>query len=140
MQATNLLNSLIEGAADNDIYQKLATSFDDFLILTRRMQYVYERFLTEVLGVGTAPAADAKARETRVELIQGSLNKDSFRNNVKEGFDIYNLINQLALSLPEVLDALKDFTKSEAYQFFRFNTGNVEIIKDEEIMTICFPI
>jgi Mn-dependent DtxR family transcriptional regulator len=67
MQATNLLNSLIEGAADNDIYQKLATSFDDFLILTRRMQYVYERFLTEVLGVTKDPAAtDAKARETRV--------------------------------------------------------------------------
>jgi hypothetical protein len=140
MQATNLLNSLIEGAADDDIYQKLATSFDDFLILTRRMQYVYERFLTEVLGVGTAPAPDAKARDARVQLIQGSLNKDSFRNNVKEGFDIFNLINQLALSLPEVLDALTDFTKSEAYGFFKFNTGNVEILKDDEIMTICFPI
>lgn len=75
-----------------------------------------------------------------MELIQGSLNKDSFRNNVKEGFDIFNLINQLALSLPEVLEALGDFTKGEAYQFFKFNTGNVEIIKDEEIMTICFPI
>jgi hypothetical protein len=59
---------------------------------------------------------------------------------VKEGFDIFNLINQLALSLPEVVDILKDFSKSEAYQFFKYNTGNVEIIKDEEIMTICFPI
>lgn len=68
------------------------------------------------------------------------MNKDSFRNNVKEGFDIFNLINQLALSLPEVLDALADFTKSEAYGFFLFNTGHVEILKDDEIMTICFPI
>jgi hypothetical protein len=66
MQSTNLLNSLIEGAADHDIYEKLATSFDDFLILTRRMQYVYERFLTEVLGVGTAQPSDAKARDARV--------------------------------------------------------------------------
>ena len=46
----------------------------------------------------------------------------------------------MALSIPEVNTIFKDFSKGEAYQFFKYNTGNVEIIKEDDIMTINFPI
>lgn len=35
---------------------------------------------------------------------------------------------------------MKPFSAKNAYQFFEQNTGNVEIQKDGEIMTIYFPI
>jgi len=46
---------------------------------------------------------------------------------VVEGFDIYSLINQLSILLPDVEDKISQFTGSPSYSFFKKNTGNVEI-------------
>ena len=60
--------------------------------------------------------------------------------NVMEGFNIYSLISQISLLLPEVNNKIKEFSESDPYKFFNYNTGNIEIQKDGEIMTIYFPI
>jgi hypothetical protein len=49
MSAIKLLLSLIEGSVDMDIYRQIADSLDDFLILTRRMGTIYDRFIHDEL-------------------------------------------------------------------------------------------
>jgi hypothetical protein len=39
-----------------------------------------------------------------------------------------------------VKEKINEFSSTNIYQFFKRNTGNVEIIKDNEVMTIYFPI
>jgi hypothetical protein len=68
------------------------------------------------------------------------LSKDSLKDEIIEGFDIYILINQLAVALPKVQTLTSGWTDYTMYQFFKKNTGNVEVIKNGEIMTIYFPI
>ena len=46
---------------------------------------------------------------------------------IVEGFDIYSLINQLSILLPDVEDKISLFTEGPFYSFFKNNTGNVEI-------------
>ena len=88
MQAVKLLLSLIEGAVDADVYRQLADSLDDFVILKRRLETIYERFVVEDLRL---------PRETSTnKQVDAALRKDSFLGRIFEGFDIYCLINQLA--------------------------------------------
>lgn len=47
--AIKLLLSIIEGPVDTEIYRQIADSLDDFEILIRRMEKIYEKFITEVL-------------------------------------------------------------------------------------------
>ena len=52
MQAVRLLLSLIEGSIDMDVYKQVADSLDDFVILKRRLETIYERFVNEDLKIG----------------------------------------------------------------------------------------
>ncbi len=49
--AIKLLLSIIEGPVNTEIYKALANSFDDFVILTKRMEIIYERFVSQDLGL-----------------------------------------------------------------------------------------
>jgi hypothetical protein len=100
MNSIKLLLSLIEGPVDTEIYRKIADSLDDFTILKKRLESIYERF---------------------------SLKKDSFKNQIVEGFDIFTLINQLCIALVDVKTLIKPFSSKNSYIFFKQNTGNVEI-------------
>jgi hypothetical protein len=51
MNSIKLLLSLIEGPVDTEIYRKIADSLDDFTILKKRLESIYERFLDEELGL-----------------------------------------------------------------------------------------
>ena len=42
--------------------------------------------------------------------------------------------------MTEVREKIKDFKETIIYEFFFKNSGNVEVQKDGEIMTIYFPI
>ena len=65
----------------------MADSLDDFVIMKRRLETIYQRFITE----------DLKLNEgATVAQVDASLRKNSFLGCILEGFDIYCLINQLA--------------------------------------------
>jgi hypothetical protein len=72
--------------------------------------------------------------------VNSNLKRDSFLGNIIEGFDIYTLINQLAIALPDVKEIMRPYQDTNAYMFFKYHTGNVEVQKDNDIMTIYFPI
>lgn len=86
MQAVRLLLSLIEGSIDMDVYKQVADSLDDFVILKRRLETIYERFVNEDLKIG---------EQATLAQVDASLRKESFLGVILEGFDIYCLINQL---------------------------------------------
>ena len=37
-------------------------------------------------------------------------------------------------------DRIATFTKTSSFQFFKHNTGNVEVVKNGEILEIFFPV
>ena len=82
MNSIKLLLSLIEGPVDTEIYRKIADSLDDFTILKKRLESIYERFLDEELGLPP---------DAPISQITLSLKKDSFKNQIVEGFDIFTL-------------------------------------------------
>lgn len=49
MSAIKLLLSLIEGSVDMEIYKQISDSLDDFNILLKRMEVIFDRFVTEKL-------------------------------------------------------------------------------------------
>jgi len=44
------------------------------------------------------------------------------------------------MALPDVKEKIDSFSATNIFQFFKRNTGNVEVHKDDEVMTIYFPI
>jgi len=131
MSAIKLLLSIIEGPVDTDIYRQIADSMDDFQILTKRLEIIFKRFIVEDLGLSEDPELSS---------IMGSLEKESFQGKITEGFNIFCLINQLMIAMPDIAEKISTFRNSLIFQFFKLNTGNVEVSKDNEIMTIYFPI
>lgn len=114
-----------------DVYRQVADSLDDFVIMKRRLETIYERFVTEDLNLPEgAPLSQ----------VDGSLRKDSFLGRILEGFDIYCLINQLVTAQPDLEEKITSLSLLSSYKFFQSNTGNVEVLKDEETLTIYFPI
>jgi len=110
MSAIKLLLSIIEGSVDMDIYRQIADSLDDFLILTKRMDGIYDRFIREDLNLNPETAS--------LTQVKNALRKDSFKEKIIEGFDIYCLINQLAIALPDVGEKIKAFSSTNIYEFF----------------------
>jgi len=51
MTAIKLLLSIIEGSVNIDIYRQIADSLDDFVILTYRMESIYEKFVKDDLNI-----------------------------------------------------------------------------------------
>ena len=95
------------------------------------MDTIYEKFIKEDLNLPEAAS---------LTLVNNSLREDSFKGNITEGFNIFILIKQLTLALPDVKKKIDVFSQTNVYQFFKENTGNVEVTKDNDIMTIYFPI
>ena len=96
--AIKLLLSIIEGPVNTEIYKAIANSFDDFVTLTKRMEIIYERFVSQDLGLDV--------ENVSLQDIKAHLVRDSFMGGVVEGFDIYSLINQLSILLPDVEDKI----------------------------------
>ncbi len=46
-----MLLSIIEGPIDNEIMKNITVSLDDFLVVMERLNYVYHKFITEVLNL-----------------------------------------------------------------------------------------
>jgi hypothetical protein len=79
----------------------MADSFDNFEILTLRMEAIFEAFVSDDLGLNPESAS--------LQQITAALNKNSFNGPVVEGFNIYCLINQLAIALPDVSEKMSKF-------------------------------
>jgi hypothetical protein len=58
MSAIKLLLSLIEGSVDMEIYKQISDSLDDFNILLKRMEVIFERFVTEKLELPSDASLD----------------------------------------------------------------------------------
>ena len=85
MNAVKLLLSIIEGSVDEEIYEKVSQSLGDFDIVFQRMKTLYKEFVDE-LGL---------PENSTLDRVISSLKSDSFDGQISEGFDIYNLLNQL---------------------------------------------
>lgn len=70
MSAIKLLLSIIEGSIEMPVYQQIAESMDDFIILTKRLEQIYERFVSEELNL------DPKT--VSVATVNAHLRKESF--------------------------------------------------------------
>jgi hypothetical protein len=85
MQAIKLLLSIIEGSIELPVYRQIADSMDDFIILQRRMQQIYKSFVSDELMLDPEKAS--------VSTVNAHLRKTSFQGAIREGFDIFCLIN-----------------------------------------------
>ena len=50
-KAVMLLLSIIEGPIDNEIMKTITVSLDDFLVVMERLNYVYYKFIRDVLNM-----------------------------------------------------------------------------------------
>ena len=136
MKAVNLLLSLIEGSPETDIIKRMTQSLDNFQIVFQRMQIVYERFLREELGL--------KQENPSLDFVNRSLTRKSFDTFIKEGFDLYILVNCLADNYPEAKNRLKssEFEPKQfvAYEFFQDHTGRIEVLIKDQLHRVYFPI
>ena len=62
--------SIIEGPIDNEIMKTITVSLDDFLVAMERLNYVYIKFIKEVLNLDPD--------QVELEDIQDELSKESF--------------------------------------------------------------
>jgi len=107
--AIKLLLSIMEGPPNKEIYREIAESFDDFKILQNRMTEIYHKFVLQELELPLT----STPKEINSRLV-----KDSFKGCIKEGFDIYCMINLLAITIPGVGDKISDFAEERIYKFF----------------------
>ena len=70
MMAIQLLLSIMEGPPNEEIYQEIADSFDDFKILQMRLTEIYTKFVEEELNLSINTATPKKIKDL--------LSKDSF--------------------------------------------------------------
>lgn len=83
----------------------ITVSLDDFLVVMERLNYVYHKFVTEVLNLDP--------EQVDLEDIQEEISKESFDNEgIQEGFDIFILIRTLADCNPPVKDIIADFKET----------------------------
>jgi hypothetical protein len=94
MMAIQLLLSIMEGPPNLTIYSEIAESFDDFKILQLRLTEIYTKFVEDELNLNVNTATPKKIKELLV--------RESFQGGIKEGFDIYCIINLLAISIEKV--------------------------------------
>ena len=69
-KAVKLLLSIIEGPIDNEIMKTITVSLDDFLVVMERLNYVYHKFITEVLNLDP--------EQIELEDIQEEISKEAF--------------------------------------------------------------
>lgn len=80
----------------------ITVSLDDFLVVMERLNYVYHKFITEVLNLDP--------EQLELEDIQEEMTKEAFDDEgIQEGFDIFILIRTLADCNPPVKDKIADF-------------------------------
>lgn len=80
----------------------ITVSLDDFLVVMERLNYVYHKFITEVLNLDP--------EQVELEDIQEEMTKEAFDDEgIQEGFDIFILIRTLADCNPPVKDKIADF-------------------------------
>ena len=131
-KAVKLLLSIIEGPIDNEIMKTITVSLDDFLVVMERLNYVYHKFITEVLNLDP--------EQIELEDIQEEISKEAFDDEgIQEGFDIFILIRTLADCNPPVKDKIADFKETPYFQFFNENTGYIEILYEVDLMQRVFP-
>ena len=136
-----LLLSLLEGAPDVGIINRMGISLD-FLLLKDRMYQVYRKFIIDIKELSNPSDTDIVNYEIRS--INSDLKLDSFESNVLEGFDIYILFQSLSANSKIARKHLEDseFTNTQkaAYDFFKFHTGRIEVNVNDELERTYFPI
>lgn len=123
-KAMKLLNSLIEANTNADVINEMSTL--DFTFLIKKLRIEYENLLKTL-------KLDPKS--VSPEAVTSRLRSDSFGPDILESFDVYILMASLADHNKKVADILKlamsdehpDVLESNALNFMKMNTGNVEI-------------
>lgn len=79
-----------------------------------------------------------------INKINFKLKVDSFEDNIKEAFEIYNLLQNLASGISSCADYVKkEFYTADQWKVFDFlrqNTGIIEVSIDNKLQRVYFPI
>lgn len=99
------------------------------------MQDVYGQFLEDELALykHTHP-------NPSLDLVNSKLTRESFDGEVSEGFQIFQLVNILADNNEEARERIQAFENTDAFKFFREHTGRIEVVIDDELQRVYFPV
>lgn len=133
--AMKLLNTLIEGVSKPEIIEEMSRL--DFRFLVSKLAQEYQDIVEDQLKLKFDSVTPAE--------VTSKMNANSMTQQVLESFDVYILIVTLADATPKVATFLKDtedYTTREkdALEFFRRNVGNIEIVFNEKLLKVYFPI
>lgn len=127
--STTLLLSLIEGNANIEIFEQLSNSLDlgSLLIkLEKEYKSIKER---------------AKVKQDNIAQITNKLGS-KFDEELMNSFNIYILLLKLAEKDKTLKKSLENQPKriSKALDFFKYHTGSIEIMFQEQLVRVFFPI
>lgn len=136
-----LLLALLEGTPEITVINKMSQSLD-FTLMKERMYYVYKEFVIELLKLKNTK--DENIANILITTVNNSLKQDSFEGPINEGFDIYILLQSLAVHSKDVREHLSDseFTpgQKKANEFFAAHCGRIEVNVEDDIQRTYFPI
>ena len=130
--SVKLLLAILEGPVNELIYEKVAASLGDFLIVISRMTTLYTEFVTDVLK--------KDPETTKPSEVNSALERDSFDGSISEGFDIYSLLYQIVAVIEKEKVKLKEFESTYSYIFYTRNSGKIEVNIEENIQLVFFII
>ena len=134
-KSMKLLNSLIEGNTNHEIIEAMNSL--DFSFLVEKLSSFYANWVEKKLKL--------KPETTNPQEVVLRLQRDDFDSKVLESFDVYILIatlaehNEKARHLLENTDEYSPL-EQKALEFFRYNTTHIEILFNERLVKVYFPI
>jgi hypothetical protein len=133
--SATFLVALLDGDADDDILHKISTTLN-FKQIKERMFQVFTHFVEDVLGLNVAAVT--------FERIRDKLQRDSFKGNIEEGFNLYILLIKITDHYPPARMHIKksSFTTEEffGFKFFKRYTGRIEVVVEGVLLRTYFPI
>jgi len=132
-----LLHELLLGNEDDVIASRMASALDMASLLAR-MSFLHQWFLEEIGGVRDGETGYYVIAKHKLQ----SLHKDAFSCFIEEGFLIYQLIIKLQDRLQKnLLDEMEMSAQDGiTFNFYRENTGRIEIFKDARLERTYFTI
>lgn len=111
----------------------------DFQVMRERMLVVFVSFCQEILEDDFTTVNDL-----HLSKLDSKLNKESFKNNISEAFEIFTLFHSLAENMESAKKNLEKskFTADEwkAYEFIRAHSGKIEVAVNNNLQRVYFPI
>jgi hypothetical protein len=134
-----LLRAVLEGSSDAPVFAHVADSLD-FGVLRARLVHLYKAAVRSQRGTRQLMLRSGDLPSLDVTLLP----LDAFDSGgLREAFDLYLLMEQLADAIPDLADRVSRDAYAEsdrtAVWFFRKNTCRVEIMRAGVLERVYFP-